>query len=735
MGNTNDSISSPPMDSGTSSISSIHSIKIDPKQSDTNKNKRSSIHSYNRFKKSSSIRLSQKDDLLLKRSDKDTSTKVECKVATATPLALENDDPDYLNIYSSSGKQAGRYLSQTNDVMFVSHLTKTLHRSDNDLVGPPTSPLMKTGTTVRASITRCRSNSKHASQEFHMKLSGTGSGSADSNLSTVFTADITSVSERDRGSPPSSPGLDYSGKSTVDLDVSVIVDALNISCSSIPVETPSKAEDIVTTTEKYQSQSTIANLTESAIDKIEPHSDSACEESVLSAQSRTRARSSVHRHRASTVSTEHRDSIIIEQSLSEKLALSSHEPYTISPVASQDRIVVIDQGSSNMRVGFADADAPSAVFPSVVASHLSASETSEQRSYFVGKPATQKPNRRLSYNTGRVLNWEDMEAIWEHSFSNCLKVETNTAKVFLTEAANTQKSTRERMVETMFELFDVESTYLHLQPILALFASGTTTGCVVDSGEHVTTVCPIAEGYLIPHACQRLPYGGAHITELLTRSLIEKGYGPRFSEPTSMHHLPTEKKLGIVRHIKEECAYVQASVQSTRNSILVKQSDFSQEFGSNLVTTHMLPDGTSVTLDDELYSCTDRMFQPYGFSQILSCETADITIHQTILKSIMKCSVDVRKSLIGNIVLAGGNCSFRGFSARLRNELKAHSPNKMLASAVGINPLTTPGNAVWLGGSIVCSLSTFEERWITAEDYDEVGPAIVHSKCPALSLF
>jgi actin len=449
------------------------------------------------------------------------------------------------------------------------------------------------------------------------------------------------------------------------------------------------------------------------------------------------------RHRSSTISTETRESIIIEQSLSEKLAFSSNEPYTImtSPVASQDRIVVIDHGSCNMRVGFADAVIPTSIFPSVVSSHMTASEGSDQRSYFVGKPATQKANRRLSYTSGRVSNWEDMEAIWEHSFSNCLKVDTRTSKVFITEAANMLNQTRERIVETMFELFDVESTFLHLQPTLALFASGTTTGTVVDSGEYVTTVCPIYDGYIIPHACQRLPYGGAHITELLTRALIEKGYGPRFGEPTALHHLPTEKKLSIVKHIKEECAYVQPTTISRNSFLALKESDtfvaLPGHSSSKSGITHILPDGYSVTLDSELYSCTEKMFQPYGFSQILSCETADITIHQTILKSILKCGVDSRKMLISNIVVAGGNSCFEGFRTRLRNELKAHAPNKALSASVGINPLSTSqtGNAVWLGGTIVCNLSTFEDRWITAEDYDEVGPNVVHLKCPSVSLF
>lgn len=668
------------------------SSKEDSKLSNNNIEniKRSSIHSYNRFKQPSS-RLDRVDDILNDNSCTNNETN-----------QFSENDPDYLNIYStSSGKQAGRYQTQTEDVVFVSHLTKTLHRSNSDL-RPPTSPLLKNinnGTTVRTSITRYRSNSKHGQQEFSMKLAGSGAGSADSNLSTVFTADVTSFTERDPGSPCSSAGPSYSDKSTPGLDESVLLDEVNVSCSSIPNDTPIKTED-----------------------------------SVLSDHLRTRTRSIIHRHRASTISTEHRDSIVIEQSLSEKLALSSiNAPYTISPVVSQDQIVVIDHGSSNMRVGFSNSEIPSSIFPSVVSSQMSASESSDQRSYFVGKPATQKPTRRMSYINGRISNWEDMEAIWEHSFSNCLKVDTRTAKVFLTEAANIEKSIRERMVETMFELFDVESTYLHLQPTLALFASGSTTGCVVDSGEYRTTICPIADGYLIPHACQRLPYGGAHITELLTRALTEKGYGPRFNEPTSLHHLPTEKKLSIMKHIKEECAYVQTSI--SRSSLHTKQLDTPQPYTSKSGITHILPDGTSVTLEEELHSCTEKMFQPYGFSQILSCETADITIHQTIIKSIMKCGVDSRRMLIGNIVPAGGNTSMPGFNSRLRNELKAHTSNKALSSAVAINPLTSPGNAVWLGGSIVCSMSTFEEQWISAEDYDEAGPSVVHTKCPAISLF
>merc|ERR1712048_940651 len=92
----------------------------------------------------------------------------------------------------------------------------------------------------------------------------------------------------------------------------------------------------------------------------------------------------------------------------------------------------------------------------------------------------------------------------------------------------------------------------------------------------------------------------------------------------------------------------------------------------------------------------------------------------------MKCDVDIRKDLYSNVVLSGGTTMFAGIGERMTKELTALAPSTMKIKVVA-----PPEHkySVWIGGSILSSLSTFQQMWISKGEYDESGPTIVHRKC------
>lgn len=101
-------------------------------------------------------------------------------------------------------------------------------------------------------------------------------------------------------------------------------------------------------------------------------------------------------------------------------------------------------------------------------------------------------------------------------------------------------------------------------------------------------------------------------------------------------------------------------------------------------------------------------------------------MHESLYNSVVKCDVDIRKDLYANIVLSGGSTAFSGIA------------NRMLAEVANIAPPTTKVRvvspperkySVWIGGSILASLSSFCNMWITREEYEESGPVIVHRRC------
>jgi actin-related protein len=103
-----------------------------------------------------------------------------------------------------------------------------------------------------------------------------------------------------------------------------------------------------------------------------------------------------------------------------------------------------------------------------------------------------------------------------------------------------------------------------------------------------------------------------------------------------------------------------------------------------------------------------------------------VGIHQTTYNSIMKCDVDIRKDLYSNIVLSGGTTMFPGIADRMTKEISALAPSSMKVKVVA------PAErkfSVWIGGSILSSLSTFQQMWISKSEYEENGPSIVHRKC------
>eukprot|EP01084_Bolivina_argentea_P226432 382505_1 len=289
------------------------------------------------------------------------------------------------------------------------------------------------------------------------------------------------------------------------------------------------------------------------------------------------------------------------------------------------------------------------------------------------------------------------------------------------------------MTQIMFETFNVPSFYVSIQAILSLYADGRTTGIVMDSGDGVTHTVPIYEGYTLPHAVLRLDLAGRDITEYLLKLLNKKGY--KLNKSFQREH---------VEKIKKKLGYVAL--------------DYDKELKSfNGEEEYELPDGNVITIGIERFQFSELLFKP----KLIDKYKYYCGIHEMLYQSVMKCDVDIRKDLFNNIVLCGGNMMFKGIDERLFEEMKRfemicsddlvngylrkyylnNKNNKPLYSDIiclmnkyvsfGCNIIETENRnySSWIGGSILSSLSTFEEMWITKDEYDEAGPSIVHRKC------
>ena len=251
----------------------------------------------------------------------------------------------------------------------------------------------------------------------------------------------------------------------------------------------------------------------------------------------------------------------------------------------------------------------------------------------------------------------------------------------------------------MFEAFNIPAFYMARQAILTLYASGRVTGAVFDSGAGVSHTIPVFEGYGLPHAINRLDLAGRELTAYLIKVMTERGYS-----------FNTTAEFQIIRNIKERLCYV--------------AQDFDEEMRlsetSSPEKSYELPDGQVLTIGNERFRCPEAMFNP----ALLGMESGGI--HEMTNNTIMAADLDVRKQLFNNVVLSGGNTMFPGIADRMSAEMKSLAPPNMTVKVVAPPERKY---SVWIGGSILASLSSFQDMWITKEEYDECGPMITDRKC------
>ena len=271
--------------------------------------------------------------------------------------------------------------------------------------------------------------------------------------------------------------------------------------------------------------------------------------------------------------------------------------------------------------------------------------------------------------------------------------------VLMTEAPLTPKPNREKMTEIMFETFNIGGFYVASTAQLSCYGWNETNGIVVDSGDGVTNITPVCEGYVLSHAVRRLDLAGRDITEYLHKILNEnltKRYGKGISFNTT-----AEKE--IVRDIKEKLCYVALDFEEE-----MKKS----EDAPDMAKIYKLPDGSGIDVDTEQFRAPELLFQK--------------GIHKLTLESITRCDIDIRKDMWSTIVMPGGNTMFKGILERMHKEMKALAPDSMTVKIIA--PPQRKYSA-WIGGSVVSSMSGFSKFMITKAEYDETGPTIVHRKC------
>ncbi|KAJ1950250.1 Arp2/3 complex subunit, actin nucleation center [Linderina macrospora] len=397
--------------------------------------------------------------------------------------------------------------------------------------------------------------------------------------------------------------------------------------------------------------------------------------------------------------------------------------------------VVIDNGTGYTKMGFAGNTDPQFVIPTVIGLPnksrygIASKRGIEDLDFHIGDEATKNSKAYgLDYpiRHGQIENWDHMERYWEQSIFKYMRCEPEDHYFLLTEPPLNAPENREQMAEIFFESFNVQGMYIAVQAVLALAASWTAknsqqtlTGTVIDSGDGVTHVIPVAEGYVLGSSIKHIPIAGRDITGFVQQLLRDHG-------ETS---IPPEDSLEIARRIKEQYSYTSHDMA---NEFLKFDQDpvkYYQQFDAvNSVNQQTY----KVDVGYERFLAPEVFFNPELVSSDFLTPLPDV-----VDTCIQVSPIDTRRGLYSNIVLSGGSTMFKGFGKRLQRDIKRIvdgrikksedlSGGNLQARPIDVNVIAHKKQryAVWFGGSIMACTDQFYQFSHSKAEYEEYGPSI-----------
>jgi actin-related protein 3 len=319
-----------------------------------------------------------------------------------------------------------------------------------------------------------------------------------------------------------------------------------------------------------------------------------------------------------------------------------------------------------------------------------------------------------------------MELFWEHCIFKYLRCEPEDHFFLLTEPPLNAPENREYTAEIMFETFNVPGLYIAVQAVLALAASWTSrnvkertlTGTVIDAGDGVTHVIPVAEGYVIGSSIKHIPLAGRDITYFVQQLMRDRN-----------EQIPPAESLEVAKRVKEQYSYVCPDIVKEFQKYDQEPSKwFKQYTGINSITKKPY----NVDVGYERFLGPEIFFNPEIFSSDFLTP-----LPKVVDDTIQTCPIDVRRGLYKNIVLSGGTTMFKDFSKRLARDIKRSvdyrikrseelSGGKIKAVPLEVNVVShhMQRYAVWFGGSMLASSDEFYKVCHTKKQYDEIGPSI-----------
>jgi actin-related protein 2 len=380
------------------------------------------------------------------------------------------------------------------------------------------------------------------------------------------------------------------------------------------------------------------------------------------------------------------------------------------------KVIVCDNGTGFVKCGYAGSNFPEHIFPSMVGRPIIRAANKigdiEVTDLMVGDDAS-KLRSMLEVNypmeNGIVRNWEDMLHLWDFTFGpQKMDIDPKECKVMLTEPPMNPTKNREKMIEVMFEKYQFAGAYIAIQAVLTLYAQGLLTGVVVDSGDGVTHICPVFDGYALSHLTRRLDIAGRDITRYLIKLLLLRGYAFNHSAD-----------FETVRMMKEKLCYIGYNLETEQKLALET---------TVLVETYTLPDGRIIKVGGERFEAPEALFQPH----LINVEGQGIA--ELVFSTIQQGDIDIRPELYKHIVLSGGSTMYPGLPSRLEREIKQlylervlkGDTDKLSKFKIKIEDPPRRKDMVFIGGAVLANvMKDKDDFWMSREEYEEKGVRVL----------
>lgn len=416
--------------------------------------------------------------------------------------------------------------------------------------------------------------------------------------------------------------------------------------------------------------------------------------------------------------------------------------------------LVFDVGSMSFRAGYAGEDTPKAEIPSsigVVEEAEVAMETDEvkkeaSKKYCIDTNSLRVPRKGMEIQTflkdGMIENWEMFEQMLDYTYKRHIQSESQEHPVLMSEASWNIRGKRERLTELMFEKYNIPAFFLCKNAVLSAFANGRSTGLVLDSGATHTTAVPVYDGYVLGQAIVKSPLAGDFIS-LECRKLMEElnvdvvpPYMIASKEPVNDNQTAKWKKKDIPEVTTSFHNYMVKDVLQDFAASILQVSDVPFEESEDLhsgadsmpCTQYEFPNGFHRDFGEERIRIPEMLFDPSYIKDVPS--NSMLSMGHVITTSVGMCDIDMRPSLYSSVITVGGNSLLNGFTDRLNRDLSNKTPSTMRLKLIAATGSSERRFSSWIGGSILASLGSFQQMWISKQEYDEGGKNCIEKKCP-----